>query len=155
MLLGALQGVLWSLIAPGEQFVVYSNGQYLPLPTESYHQFISIAVFVLIGFVVGLAVATAIWHWRSVRGTTTLLVVACANGLGALTAYLLGHALVSGVDPAAIGATSAASVVTAAPSLGSALVLVAQPAVAVAVYTFLVAWNGWPDLAVPTPPPAA
>jgi hypothetical protein len=155
VILGALQGVLWSLIAPGEQFVVYTDGQYLPLPTESYHQFTSIAIFVLIGAVVAIAVATAVWHWRSIRGLTTVLVVAGANGLGALTAYLVGRAVVSGVDPASIGATRAAAVVTAAPSLGSAMVLIAQPAIAVAAYTLLVAWSGRSDLAVPTPPPAA
>ncbi len=154
VILGALQGVLWSLIAPGEQFVVYTDGQYLPLPTESYHQFTSIAIFVLIGVVVGIAVATAVWHWPSVRGSTTVLVVAGANALGAFTAYLLGRVLVSGVDPASVGATGASAIVTAAPSLGSAMVLIAQPAVAVAVYTLLVAWSGRSDLAVVTPPPA-
>ena len=148
VVLGVLQGVLWSVIAPGEQFVVYPGGQYGALPTESYHQFASIAIFVLIGVVVALAVATAVWQWRSTRGLTTLLVVAGANGLGALTAYAVGRALASGVDPAAVGASRTGTLVTAAPSLGTALVLLAQPAVAVAVYTFLVAWSGRPDLAI-------
>ena len=155
VVLGALQGVLWSVIAPGEQFVVYADGQSLPLPTESYHQFTSIAIFVLIGVVVGVAVAAAVWRWRAVRGPATLLVVAGANALGSLTAYALGRSLVSGVDPAAVGARSTAAVVTAAPSLGSAMVLIAQPAVAAAVYTFLVAWSGRADLAIAKPPPAA
>lgn len=144
--IGALQGVLWSRIAPGEQFKVYTDGQYLPLPTESYHQFTGIALFALIGVVVAVSLASACWHWRSVRGTSTVLVLAAANGLGALTAYLLGRLLVAGVDPATVGATSSESVVTAAPTLGNAMVLIAQPAVAVAVYTFLVAWSGQPDL---------
>lgn len=148
VILGVLQGVLWSAIAPGEQFVVYPNGQYQVLPTESYHQFTSIAIFVLIGVVVALAVATAVWQWRSIRGLATLLVVAGANGLGALAAYAVGGALATGVDPAAVGTSRSGSLVTAAPSLGTALVLLAQPAVAVAVYTFLVAWSGRPDLAI-------
>ncbi|MET3805017.1 uncharacterized protein YaiE (UPF0345 family) [Nakamurella sp. UYEF19] len=146
VILGLLQAVLWSRIAPGEQFKVYTDGQYLPLPTESYHQFTSVAIFALIGVVVGVAVGTLCWHWRSVRGISTALVVAGANGLGALTAYLVGRVLVSGVDPASVGNSSVESVVTSAATLGNAMVIIAQPAIAVAVYTFLVAWNGQPDL---------
>ena len=131
------------------------TGRTEALPTESYHQFTSVAIFVLIGIVVAVAVATAVWHWRSIRGPGTLLVLVGASALGALTAYLAGRALVTGVDPAAVGVRSALSVVTAAPSLASALVLIAQPAVAGAVYTILVAWSGRSDLAIPTRPPAA
>ena len=36
MLVGALQGVLWSRIAPGEQFKVYTDGGFQPLPTEVF-----------------------------------------------------------------------------------------------------------------------
>lgn len=155
VIVGALQAVLWSLIAPGEQFIVYPNGQFGALPTESYHQFISIAIFALIGVAVAVPMATLTWHWRSVRGVSTVLVVAGANGLGALTAYLLGRVLAVGVDPASVGPTSLSSVVESAPTLGSALVIIVQPAVAVAVYTFLVAWNGQPDLALAGREPAA
>ncbi len=154
VIIGVLQGVLWAQIAPGEQFFVNPDGSYGGLPTESYHQFTSVAIFVLIGIVVAVAVATAVWHWRSIRGPGTLLVLVGASALGALAAYLAGRALVTGVDPAAVGVRSALSVVTAAPSLASALVLIAQPAVAGAVYTILVAWSGRSDLAIPTRPPA-
>ena len=150
---GVLQAILWSSIAPGEQFVVYTDGQYLPLPTASYHQFTSIAIFTLIGLVVAVGSATLTWHWRSVRGTVMVLVVAGANAIGALVAYLVGAVLVSGVDPASIGPTSASSLVNAAPTLGNAMVLLIQPGVAVVVYTFLVAWNGRPDLGRVIPPP--
>ncbi len=139
---GALQGVLWSLIAPGEQFVIVAGGQVAALPTESYHQFTSIAIFALIGVVSAVSLATLSWHWRSVRGAATVLVLAGANGVGALTAYLLGRVLAVGVDPGSIGPTSVPSVVLAAPTLGNALVIIVQPAVAVVVYTFLVAWEG-------------
>jgi len=145
-LIGALQGVLWSRIAPGEQFKVYTDGQFLPLPTESYHPFTSIAIFALVGIVVAVLVASLTWRWRSVRGSLMVVIVAGANGLGALTAYLLGRALVSGVDPATVGASGAESIVTSAATLGNALVFLVQPAVAVAVYTFLIIWNGQSDL---------
>jgi hypothetical protein len=149
VIVGALQGLLWSRIAPGEQFKVYTDGGFLPLPTESYHQFTSIAIFALLGFVVAAAAATLTWHWRSVRGATMALVVVGGNALGALTAYLVGRVLASGVDPESIGNSSVESIVRAAPTLGNAMVIIIQPAIAIAVYTFLVAWNGQSDLARP------
>ena len=154
-IVGVLQAILWSLIAPGEQFLVYTDGTYLPLPTESYHQFTSIAIFTLIGVVVAISAATLTWHWRTVRGTVMVLVVAGANGIGALVAYLVGRVLASGVDPASVGPASATSVAHAAPTLGNAMVLLIQPGVAVVVYTFLIAWNGSPDLGRVMPPPEA
>ena len=53
-----------------------------------------------------------------------------------------------GTDPASVGATAADSIVIAPPTTGTILVVLAQPALAAAVYTFLVAWNGRPDLGV-------
>ena len=57
-----------------------------------------------------------------------------------------GSWLAPGVDPASVGATAADSIVIAPPTTGTILVVLAQPAMAAAVYTFLVAWNGHPDL---------
>jgi len=156
--LGVLQAVLWSRIAPREQYFVSPDGTFGALPTESYHQFASIAIFALLGVVAGVGVATAVWHWRSTRGMVAALIVAAGNALGALTAYLVGAELVTGTDPASVGPTSAQSVVGAAPTLGNLLVIVVQPALAIAVYTFLVVWNGRPDLGRPSrwaPKPAA
>jgi hypothetical protein len=48
-----------------------------------------------------------------------------------------------------VGATVADSIVVAPPATGTILVVLAQPALAAAVYTFLVAWNGRPDLGRP------
>jgi hypothetical protein len=155
VVLGALQGLLWSRVAPPEQYFVAADGEFGGLPTESYHQFTSIAIFALLGVVVGVAVATAVWHWRSIRGTVGVLTLVAANVLGALTAYLLGRVLATGVDPSSVGPTDAQSVVTAAPTLGNVVVTVVQPALAVAVYTFLVLWNGNPTLGRPTAPDGA
>jgi hypothetical protein len=146
VILGVAQAVSWAAIAPGEQFKVFKDGTFLPLPTESTHQYTSVALFTLIALVVGVSVAIAGWSWRSLRGSVMLLAVGAANGLGALTAYLLGRVLTSGVDPSSVGPSAVESVVRAAPALGGVIVIVVQPAVAVALYTFLVAWNGLPDL---------
>jgi hypothetical protein len=153
-LIGVLQAWLWSAIAPGEQFQVAADGQAFALPTESFHQFTSIAIFVLIGLVVAVGTSAAAWHRRSLRGATMLGIVVCANVLGALTAYQLGAVLADGVDPTALGPSNAVRIVTAPPVLGNVLVMVIQPAVAAAIYTFLALWNGNADLGRP-PRPAA
>ena len=52
---------------------------------------------------------------------------------------------------AALVSTSGATIVVAPASTGTILVILAQPALAAAIYTFLVAWNGHPDLGRPAP----
>jgi hypothetical protein len=75
-----------------------------------------------------------------------LLALVGGSLLGALAAWLTGNWLASGTDPASVGASAADSIVIAPPTIGTILVVLAQPALAAAVYTFLVAWNGHPDL---------
>ena len=75
-----------------------------------------------------------------------LLTLVAGSFAGASLAWGLGVLFAPGIDPASIGATAADSIVTAPPSTGTWLVILAQPALAAAVYTWLVAWNGQPDL---------
>lgn len=143
---GVAQALVWSRIAPGEPFYVTTGGSYGGLPTGSYHLFAGVAIFALIGIAVGATAATGVWRWRSIRGLAIALTVAGANLLGAFTAYLFAPIFASGIDPASVGAAAAQTVVTGPPTVGNLLVIVVQPAVAIAVYTFLAAWNGRPDL---------
>lgn len=144
---GVLQALVWSRVAPGEPFYVTTSGSYGGLPTGSYHQFAGVAIFALIGIAVGVTAAAGVWRWRSIRGLATALTLAGVNLLGGLTAYLFARVFAPGVDPSSVGAVAAQTVVSGPPTVGNLLVIVAQPAVAIAVYTFLVAWNGRPDLA--------
>lgn len=146
ILLGVLQGVVWAQIAPGQQAKVYADGAYGSLPTADYHPFTALSLFVLAGIAVGLVAAVATWRVRSIRGTVTLGALALGAAAGAAVAYGVGLALVSGVDPATIGATGHELIVVQAPRLATPLVLVAEPAAAAVVYTFLAAWDGRPDL---------
>ncbi len=146
VLLGVLQGVIWAQVAPGQQAKVYANGAYGSLPMADYHPFTGLAIFVLAGIAVGLVAAAAAWRVRAIRGTTTLLALFLGASAGAAVAFGVGLLLATGVDPASIGATGHESIVVAPPKLATPLVLVAEPAAAVVVYTFLVAWDGRPDL---------
>src|ERR1700712_1662386 len=129
---GVVQALVGSRIAPGEPFYVTTSGSYGGLPTGSYHQFAGVAIFALIGITVGVTAASAVWRWRSIRGLTTALTVAGVNLLGGLTAYLFATVFAPGVDPSSVGAVAAQTVVTGPPTVGSLLVIVVQPAVAIA-----------------------
>ena len=95
---------------------------------------------------IGVALAVGAWQVVSARGWPMVATLVGGSVVGALIAWWLGALLAPGVDPAAVGATGADSIVTAPPRTDTLLVVFVQPAIAAAVYTFLVAWNGHPDL---------
>jgi hypothetical protein len=146
VIVGVVQGFLWAWVAPGEQVKVFADGSYGALPTADFHPFVDLALFVLFGIAAGLVAGAAAWQVRSIRGVGALLAVVVGSALGAALAYWIGPAVVSGVDPATVGATGHDQIVVQAPRLSTPLVMVAQPAFAAAVYTFLAAWNGRSDL---------
>ena len=149
VLLGLAQAGLWARIAPGEVFKIFTDGGYGSLPTASGFRYTAIAMFCVIGLVVGIIQAVGAWAWRSVRGSITLLGVGLGAGVGALTAYLIGRAVAGGVLPGSVGAAPTERIVHAPPVSGSAIVLLAQPAAALLVYTLLAAWSGRADLGRP------
>ena len=146
VLAGALQGLLWAAFAPGVPYQVLADGRFGALPTTSTYHFVDVAIFALSGIALGVLLAVGAWQVRAARGWHMLLGLVAGSLIGALIAWLLGEWIAPGTDPASVGATAAGSIVTAAPSTGTILVVLAQPAFAAAVYTFLVAWNGHPDL---------
>jgi hypothetical protein len=148
-LVGVLQGILWAFIAPGVPYKVFADGHYGALPTTSTYHFVDVAVFALTGIAIGILLAVAGWQLRTARGPQLLLALAGGSLLGALIAWGIGILLAPGVDPASVGATAADSIVVAPPATGTILVVLAQPALAAAVYTFLVGWNSHPDLGRP------
>jgi len=146
VLLGLAQAGLWVRIAPGEVFRIFTDGGYGLLPTASSFRYAAIAMFCLIGLIMGVLQAVGAWAWRSVRGTITLVGEGLGAGVGALTAYLIGRAMAGGVVPGSVGASPVERIVHAPPVSGSAIVLLVQPAAALVVYTLLAAWSGRADL---------
>lgn len=145
-LLGIVQGFVWLAVAPGVAYKIYADGAYLALPTSSYHSFAGLAIFVLSGAAIGLVSAAAAWRVRAVRGTVVLLMLTAANAVGAAVAALIARLPSGAIDPAAVGATGAESIVSGAPILASPLAILAQPLLAALTYTALVAWDGRPGL---------
>ena len=146
LLLGVLQGMVWALVAPGVPYQVLADGRFGPLPTTSTYHFVAAAIFALSGMVIGIVAAAAAWQVRSARGWQMLVTVVGGSLVGAAVGWLVGELLADGVDPATVGATAADSIVTAPATTGTPLVVLVQPALAAAVYTFMAAWNGHPTL---------
>jgi hypothetical protein len=145
-LIGVVQGAVWALVAPGIPYQVLADGRFGPLPTTSTYHFVDVAIFALSGMVIGIVLAAGSWQVRVARGWLMLLAVVGGSLAGALIGWGIGVLFAPGVDPASVGVSTADSIVTAAPTTGTFLVVLAQPALAAAVYTFLAAWNGHPDL---------
>lgn len=146
VVVGLAQGLIWAFAAPGIPYQVLADGRYGALPTTSTYHFVGVAAFALSGIAIGIVLAVGAWQAKAVRGWQLLLALVGGSLLGALIAWAVGTWLAPGIDPASVGATDAGSIVVAPPSTGTILVVLAQPAFAAAVYTFLVAWNGHPDL---------
>jgi hypothetical protein len=143
---GVIQGIVWAFTAPGIPYKVLADGRFGALPTTSTYHFVDVAVFALSGMVIGIVLAVGTWQVRAARGWQVLLALVGGSLVGAVVAWVVGAWLAPGVDPATVGATGADSIVIAPPTTGTILVVLAQPALAAAIYTFLVAWNGHPDL---------
>jgi hypothetical protein len=148
VLLGVVQAFVWSIVAPGQQVLVYQDGSSVSLPTADFHPFDGLALAAFAGAAIGLIVAVAAWRVRAIRGALTLVTVGADTAAGAALCYLLGPLLAGGVDPAAVGATGSPSIVIAGPSMATPLVMVIEPLFAIAAYTFLAAWDGRTDLGV-------
>jgi hypothetical protein len=146
LLAGLLQGILWALTAPGVPYKVLADGRFGALPTTSTYHFVGVAEFALSGIAIGIVLAVGAWQLRIARGWPMLVTLVAGSFAGAAIAWLLGLLFAPGVDPASVGSTAADSIVTAPPTIGTWLVILAQPALAAATYTWLVAWSGEPDL---------
>jgi len=146
VVLAVLQGLAWAYLAPGIPYQVRADGRFGPLPTTSTYHFVDVAIFTLSGMAIGILLAVGGWHLRTARGWQMVLTLVGGSMLGATLAWAIGLWLAPGVDPASVGATAADSIVVAPPTTGTILVVLAQPALAATVYTFLAAWNGHPDL---------
>ena len=143
---GVVQGLVWAFVAPGVPYKVLADGRFGALPTTSTYHFLDVAIFTLSGICIGVLLAVGAWQLRAARGWQMVVTLVGGSLLGALIAWAVGAWLAPGVDPASVGVSAADSIVVAPPATGTILVVLAQPALAAAIYTFLVAWNGRPDL---------
>ena len=69
LVLGVLQGWLWSAIAPGVQYQATGDGRLYGLATSSANAWVAIGLYVLLGIVVGIVLGVLAWKARAARGT--------------------------------------------------------------------------------------
>ena len=113
LVLGVLQGWLWSAIAPGVQYQATGDGRLYGLATSSSNAWVAIGLYVLLGIVVGIVLGVLAWKARTARGTLMFGAVTLSALAGAAVAYWVGNALAGGVDPATV---KEFSVITAPPA---------------------------------------
>ncbi|GAB3274739.1 DUF2567 domain-containing protein [Parasphingorhabdus pacifica] len=145
-LLGFPLAWAWSRLALPQESVLARNGELVPLLlAESYHEFDSLGVFMLLELALGVLSAAALWQLRGRRGPVMLI----AGAAGSLVAAWMG---------ARMGPSFAASrypmppelevggLVTVAPEITQLWVVLAAPLALAFTYGLLVAWNGLDDL---------
>lgn len=152
--LGLPLGWLWSRLAPAEIAAVVagpSAGQLgagqlgvVSLPGQSEHRFDALATFVLLGLGVGVLTGVALWLSRGRRGPVVLVAAVLGSLIAAWLAMRVGLWLVDWRYP--LAAPKSGDVITRAPVLDSAWVIIAQPFGVAIAYSLAVSWNGAEDL---------
>ncbi|MGH3815153.1 MAG: DUF2567 domain-containing protein, partial [Pseudonocardiaceae bacterium] len=116
----------------------------LPLPGQSEHRFDALATFVLLGLAVGVLTGVALWLLRWRRGPVVLVAAVLGSLIAAWLAMRVGLWLVDWRYP--LAGPKSGDVITRAPVLASAWVVVAQPFGVAIAYSLAVSWNGAEDL---------
>ncbi|MEV6255072.1 DUF2567 domain-containing protein [Nocardia sp. NPDC051911] len=145
VVVSALAGVGWGLLAPTERLLVVEPGRGVGLTGESAHQFDALALFVLAGAVLGLLCALAVWRWRSARGPLLQLGLLIGSGLGAVVMAGVGEQVAEWSHPRPHD-PPVGQIVTLPIELGSDLALIVQPLIASFVMLFLAALSTSADL---------
>lgn len=149
IVVSALAGVGWGLLAPTEQLFVVEPGRGAVLTGESGHQFDAVAMFVCFGAVVGVLSAVAAWRWRGVRGPLLLIGLLVGSLIGAVVMARLGEQVAQWYHPRPhdppIG-----QVVELPTEVGTWLALVVQPLLASLLVLFFAALNSSEDLGAGT-----
>jgi hypothetical protein len=145
VLLGALAGVAWGLLAPAEHLIVLAPGRGLPLTDESDHEFDALAIFVCLSGVAGVVSALAAWQWRRMRGPILAASTLIGTAVGGAAAKLIGEQLARWRYPHHHN-PPLHTVVALAPAVGSDAALFAAPFLAAVMLTVLVILSPRDDL---------
>lgn len=144
-LLGVPLGWLWSRLAPPQDRLVTSSGEWVPVLVESYHRFDALAIFLLLSSATGVLTGAALWMVRRYRGPVMLLGAVLGSLVAAWLGMRLGTAFAAGAYPAP-RAPQVGDVVVVAPRLNDLVAVVCQPLAAALVYGLATSWNGLDDL---------
>ncbi|SIS20277.1 DUF2567 domain-containing protein [Williamsia sterculiae] len=103
VIVGAVAGVLWGVLAPGVRGVVAEIGAAVSLPTAVDIRFDAVAVFVCVMVVAGVIVGLLGWSVRSLRGVagvlTTVVSAVVTSAVAMWIGGLVAHARYPGPGP--------------------------------------------------------
>ncbi|MGK8505002.1 DUF2567 domain-containing protein [Nocardia asiatica] len=145
VVVSAIAGAGWGLLAPTERLLVVEQGRGVALTGESAHQFDALALFALVGAVLGLLSALAVWRWRSARGPLLQLGLLIGSGVGAVVMAGVGEQVAAWLHPRPHD-PPVGQIVALPIELGSSLALIVQPLIASFVMLFLAALSTSEDL---------
>lgn len=145
VLLGALGGIAWGLMAPAQQLVVVTADRGVPLTGESSHEFDSLAMFLCIGGVVGAISAILAWQWRTRRGPILFAGVLIGTAVGGVVMWPIGEWTARLRHPLPHN-PQVHQIVSMAPSIGSDTAFYAAPFVAALVIAGLAMLSSRDDL---------
>ncbi|UGT54607.1 DUF2567 domain-containing protein [Nocardia asteroides] len=145
LVVSALAGVVWGVLAPTERLRVTQPGRAAVLTGESLHLFDAVGMFLCVGAVVAVLTVVAAWRVRGVRGPALVVGLLLASGLGAALMRLVGEGVAEyrhpRPDDPAVG-----QIVALPAEVGTALALLVQPFLAALVLLFLAALHPRTDL---------
>ncbi|MFE9579672.1 DUF2567 domain-containing protein [Nocardia sp. NPDC006044] len=149
IVVSALGGVGWGLLAPTEQLFVVEPGRGAVLTGESVHQFDAVAMFVCFGAVAGVLSAVATWRWRSQRGPLLQLGLLAGSLIGAVVMARLGEQVAEWYHPRPHD-PPVGQIVELPTEVGTWLALIVQPLLASLLVLFFAALNSSEDLGTGT-----
>ncbi|MFI7003219.1 DUF2567 domain-containing protein [Nocardia sp. NPDC050175] len=145
IVVSALAGAGWGLLAPTEQLFVVEPGRGAVLTGESGHQFDAVAMFVCFAAVVGVLSAVAAWRWRGVRGPLLQIGLLVGSLIGALVMARLGEQVAEWYHPRPHD-PPVGQIVELPTEVGPWVALVVQPLLASLLVLFFAALNSSEDL---------
>ncbi|MGW4120457.1 DUF2567 domain-containing protein [Nocardia sp. NPDC004711] len=141
----ALAGVVWAFLAPAEQLLVVEPDRGTALTGESMHRFDALAIFVLIGIVLGVLGTAAAWRWRRARGPVLLSGILLGSLGGAFLMKVVGEVVAEQLHTRPQH-PALHSIVDFAPAVEGWAALIAQPLAAAVVALLLTALSTSDDL---------
>ena len=143
--LGLPLGWVWARLVPPQESALTEGGGLAPLVVEGYHEFDALAIFMLLGFVVGAVTAVVLWLVRSRRGPVFLLAGVLGSVLAAWLGTRTGASFAAGMYPMP-ASVRVGQLVAVAPEVSSPWAVIAQPLAVALFYGLAASWNGFDDL---------
>lgn len=144
-LLGLPLAWVWAHLAPPQASAVTASGKVVPLLVESYHQFDSLAIFLLLSLALGVLTGFVVWMIRGRRGPVVLIAAVAGSLIAAWLGARMGASFATGLYPAP-AAPKAGDLIVVAPEVSTMWAIVAQPFGAAFIYGVAASWNALDDL---------